>query len=82
MSMHNLCCNGDTKEIMFLCEREKTKQTPFTELWETRGLVKKEYLVIVLGYFFSFPHKNILIRSASSRHMLWVLIRSTLVWHC
>ena len=34
----------------------------------TRGLVKEEYLVIILGYFFLiFPYK----------HMLWELIKST-----
>ena len=48
-------------------------------LWETirylsfsdRGLIK-EYVVIFLGYFFLFLHKNI---------MLWVLIRNTLLKH-
>ena len=33
-----------------------------------RGIVKKEYLVIILGLFSPVLHK---------KHMLWVLIRST-----
>ena len=37
-----------------------------------RGIVKKGYLMIILGLFSPVLHKNII---------LWVLIRSTLVKH-